>query len=390
MKVVHKPLYPDFPVEEYEHRYARARALMEKQGIDALLITAETNYLYFTGHRSPQNPVDKIRPYVVLLPRDRDPVVFVMPFEEGHVRFTTWITDVRPYGLLQHNTVIADTLRDLRLDGGRIGCELGREQYLELSYNDFVDLQGRLPEATFADASQILLDLRNVKSPAEIERMRTICHMTSRTEQRLFQNVHPGMTNMDVARLLRRFAIDEGAERVVTISMASGKDFTKGKISIPIPRVLEEGDTLTVDTSFELNGYCSDVCWTAVVGRASQKQQDMYKFVLDLNQKCYAALKPGNLCEDVVKVCREELAKSGRTTQAVGRIGHGVGREGAEYPSLALGEKIPLEPGMVFACNPNFSTDFGFFNVEEDLVVTERGSEFLTGPLAPKDLPILT
>src|SRR3990170_7276142 len=136
-----EPQYPDFPKAEYDTRFQRARELMEVHRLDALLITEEKNYIYFTGHRSQQNPVDKIRPYVFLLPREGEPVVFVMPFEEGHVRLTTWITDVRTYSLLKHNEVIADTLRERGLEQGRIGCELGREQYLELSYNDFMDLQ---------------------------------------------------------------------------------------------------------------------------------------------------------------------------------------------------------------------------------------------------------
>ena len=66
------PLYPDFPKEEYEQRYARDRALMCERNLDGLLITEELNYIYFTGHRSIQNPLDKIRPYVFILPKDDD------------------------------------------------------------------------------------------------------------------------------------------------------------------------------------------------------------------------------------------------------------------------------------------------------------------------------
>ena len=51
------PLYPDFGRDEFEHRYRRARKLMESTGIDALMVTEEKNYIYFTGHRSQQNPI---------------------------------------------------------------------------------------------------------------------------------------------------------------------------------------------------------------------------------------------------------------------------------------------------------------------------------------------
>jgi Xaa-Pro aminopeptidase len=383
------PLYPDFPKEEYDHRLRRARSLMEAQKLDALLVTQWANYVYYTGHRSPQKPGDKIRPYIVLLRRDGDPAIFVMPFELGHVKMTSWYQDVRTYELLKHNDVLETALREFNLVKSHIGCELGREQYLELSYNDFTDLKNRLPQAAFVDASQVFLSVRAVKSPAEIERCRGVMHITSQAMRRVFSEVKPGMTNLEVGRLVRRFVVEEGAERTVSLAVASGFDLSKGKVSVPVPRVLEVGDTLTIDTAAELQGYVSDVCWTGVIARASQQQRDMYKFAIDLNHKCYEALRPGNLCEDVVLTCRKELERLGRKLQGVGRIGHGVGREGTEYPSLAMGEKTPLEPGMVFACNPNFTTEFGFFNIEEDLAVTDKGSEILTGPLAPAELPVL-
>ena len=383
------PIYPDFPQEEYETRVRRARALMEAHRLDALLVTQWSTYVYFTGHRSPQKPGDKIRPYMFLLPRDGEPAIFVMPFEEGHVRMTSWFQDVRLYQLLRHNETLADAIREKGLAGARIGSELGREQYLELSYNDFTGLTRRLPDAHFVDASGAFLALRMVKSPAEIERLRTVMRLTSRALQRVFRDIKPGMTNLGVGRLVRRYCVEEGAERTVSLAVASGHDLSKGKVSVPIPRVLEVGDTVTIDTAAELQGYVSDVCWTGVAGEASQRQRDMYKFVVELNHKCYDALRAGNRCEDVVLRCRTEVERVGRKLQGVGRIGHGVGREGTEYPSLALGETVVLEPGMVFACNPNFTTEFGFFNVEEDLAVTGGPPEILTGPLAPAELPVL-
>ena len=63
-----------------------------------------------------------------------------------------------------------------------------------------------------------------------------------------------------------------------------------------------------------------------------------------------------------------------------------MARDSPEYPSLAVGEKLPILPGMIFSCNPNFLTQFGFFNSEEEFLVTERGYEFLSSPQAPHEL----
>ena len=67
------PSFADFPRKEFDSRYARARALMERQKLDALFITERLNYQYFSGHRSEQNAVDKIRSYMFILPKDDDP-----------------------------------------------------------------------------------------------------------------------------------------------------------------------------------------------------------------------------------------------------------------------------------------------------------------------------
>ena len=69
-----KPPYPDFPEDEYKLRWGRARSLMAKANLDALFITEPKNYMYFTGHRSDQITGDKIRPFVVLLPANGEPI----------------------------------------------------------------------------------------------------------------------------------------------------------------------------------------------------------------------------------------------------------------------------------------------------------------------------
>jgi Xaa-Pro aminopeptidase len=315
--------------------------------------------------------------------------VFVMGFEEGHVKLTTWVRDVRTYNLFQHNDVIMDTLRELGLERGKIGCELGREQYLEVSHNDFMALQSGMSDAAFVDASDILLSLRVIKSPAEIARCRASSLNVGRVLDQVFGEVRVGMTNTEIAQLTRSMLVAGGAQHVPFMALASGHDFTKGKITVPVPRRIEKGDTLTIDTAAEMDGYTSDIARTVVIGQASQRQKDMYRFVIDLNHTCYDAIRAGNQCGDVVRAAMAEINRRGFKSQAVGRIGHGVGCEATEFPSLALTEKVVIEAGMIFACNPNFVTEYGFFNSEENLVVTDTGIDFLSHPTAPTDLRIV-
>jgi Xaa-Pro aminopeptidase len=73
----------------------------------------------------------------------------------------------------------------------------------------------------------------------------------------------------------------------------------------------------------------------------------------------------------------------------VGRIGHGVGLETTEYPSLAMDEDVVFERGMVFACNPNFMRPFGFFNAEDNWVIGDGPPDLLSNPIAPGSRPVI-
>ena len=387
-KTADEPRFPDFPRTEFEERYRRARQKMRDEKLDALFITDPTNYTYFSGHRSDQLGTQKIRPFVFLLPLEGEPVCFVMGFENKAISSTTFVRSVRNYDLFKHNPVFVDVIKERGLEGANIGFELGREQYLSLSYNDFNELKGLLPKARFSDASRLILDMRAVKSPSEIERIEKICGMTARGIGEVFARLKPGMMTSEIGRDIRIAILNQGADNVPSVKVTAGYDFAKGKAyTVDVP--LETGFTVTADVNGVLDGYWSDVTRTVVLGKATQEQRDMYRFVFDLTRTCYDAIKPGVACKDVIAVCKRELERAGRSTQAVGRIGHGIGCDGLEYPSLAASEEIVIEEGMTFACNPNFTTGFGFFNVEENLAVTRNGFRYLSEPTAAKDLQVI-
>jgi Xaa-Pro aminopeptidase len=382
------PPEPDFPKEEFDRRYQRSRELMARENLDALLITAPMNYIYFTGHRSDQITDQKIRPFVFLLPRDGDPLCFIAAFEPKNLARTSWLIDqARPFDLFKHNDVIVEGLREAGLERARIGCELGREQHLGMNYLDFLDLQGRLPEASFQDGSLIVLTARATKSPLEIDRIREASRFTAEGIAKVFPELSEGMTDVEIRKRVRLAIIEGGAEQVPSVHVTIGHDFVEDPSG---SSAIRAGDTITIDTSAQVDGYMSDVTRTVVFGEATQQQRDTYEFSISLNRVCYEAFRPGNSCADVNIACQNELERSGRPgRKSVGRIGHGVGVDYLEYPSLAASEDVPLEEGMVFACNPNFMTEHGFFNIEENLAVTATGYEILSNPMGAGTLEVV-
>lgn len=383
------PAYPDFSKEEFEARYAKARALMAEKNLDALLITERLNYQYFTGHRSEQCAVDKIRSYMFILPKDGDPTLITMPFEVAQVEQTSYISDIRTTGgLTGHPEFIAGVLKDLGLSKARIGAELGREQYLGISYLGLQEVMAELPQAEFVDAADIILTCRVVKSPQEIEYLRKTSQISARAQRETFAEARAGMTENEVAQILRERLIAHGAEKISLLCVLSGTN-DKGIVLLPTDRVIQKGDTLGFDVGVSYRGYWSDLARTASVGEPSTELKEFYAWMMALRHDCNMQLQAGKAPADVIEVTDRYLGERGLQTMGVGRVGHGVGIETTEYPSLAAFEDITFEKGMVFACNPNFSNGLGFINAEDNWAVTDGEPDLLSDPIAESEIPVV-
>ncbi|MGR4000382.1 MAG: Xaa-Pro peptidase family protein [Alphaproteobacteria bacterium] len=382
--------FPDFPKEEFENRYSRARAMMAERKIDALFVTERLNYGYFSGHRSCQNPIDKIRSYMFILPKDSDPIVITMPFEVAQVEQTTYIEDIRTIGgLTGHPEFIVDTFKSLGLEKARIGAELGREQYLGTNYLALQEVMKGLSSAEFVDAAPILLEMRVVKSVREIEYIRKAAHISARSQKEIFSEVHAGMTENEIARKLRTRLFEKGAEDLTLLCVVSGATPSTGIVLLPTDRVVKKGETLGFDVGVTYRGYCCDNARTGSVGEPSEELREFYDWMMRLRYECDAQLRPGNSPQDVIAVVDRFLDERGLKTLGVGRVGHGVGVETTEYPSLAAFEKVPFVKGMVFACNPNFANHLGFLNAEDNWAVTDTSPDLLTDPIAEMEIPVI-
>ena len=374
--------FPDFPKEEFDNRYSKARSLMKEKNIDALFITERLNYEYFSGHRSEQNAVDKIRSYVFILPKDDDPVLITMPFEVAQVEQTTYVKKIFTTGaLFGHPDFISDTLKKIGLENAVIGAELGTEQYLGINYLDFEEIKTQLASAKFVDASDIFLKLRLIKSSNEINYLRKASQINAQAQKEAFELTHAGMTENEIAQILRTKLIEYGAEKLSLLCVVSGAT-TSGIVLLPTDRVIKKGETVGFDVGVSYKGYWSDLARTASVGPPSEELDEFYSWMMNLRHQCNLMLKPNKTPKEMIKVCDEIINKRNLKTMGVGRIGHGVGLATTEYPSLAAFQDIQFKKGMVFACNPNFANHLGLINSEDNWVITENQPDLLSDPIA--------
>ena len=311
-----------------------------------------------------------------------------MPFEVTQVEQTTFIDRIRTTsGLTGHPEFIIDTLKDLGLSKARIGAELGREQYLGISYLGLDQIMRGLSEAEFFDAADLILKTRVIKSPLEIEYLRRAARISAQAQKDTFAAIHAGMTERQIAQILRERLMELGAEKLSLLCVVAGPS-EGGICLLPTDRVVKPGETIGFDVGVSYRGYWSDLARTASVGEPSAELDEFYAWMMTLRHECNMRLQPGRTPADVITVCNRMLSERGLSTMGVGRIGHGVGIETTEYPSLAAFEDITFEKGMVFACNPNFANRLGFINAEDNWAIDSGGPDLLSDPIAENRIPV--
>ncbi len=375
--------YALFSSKEIERRHNKARELMAQQGIDALFITGEENFQYFTGTSASIGlHYSLTRPSVFILPLEKDPIIVTQM--RDFIILSTYVKDIRSYfDVLRfpHDEVL-EALREVGLKNKRIGAELGREQRMGMPVGDYLALVEAMPDVEFVDAAQIILKLRMVKSEEELVYVKRAADVTGRARQKMFDShIFPGMTERDVARTIRRLILEEGGDRTSFVHLQLGIPGSKNQFHYDRP--LKKGTVLAVDAGAYVRMYTVDYPRMAVLGKATDEMKRLYSAVLKVNKTMADALRPGIKCSEIhaigVKAIEEAGVEVDRPEKLKkGRMGHGQGILFTEPPSVTAGDHTVLEPGIVLSTEPGVKSGNIHFLWEDTHVITEDGHEQLT------------
>ena len=370
----------NFERAEFEQRYARLQRALERDDLDALLVTHEANFNYFTGFIVQQSWVSFSRNLIALFPRKGAPVVLAPASLASEARANGWIERVEPHDVVGAAPVerLAELCRDLGLDPARIGAELGYEQRLNLSYRDVERLKALLPSAELVDAAPAIWRVRMRKSAAEIECLRRACAITDATYEQIFAVVRAGMTERKIARRVGVLMLEHGADRTGWIMLTSGRGQYHRTLGTPRERAVQKGEMLWLDLSAIYNGYASDFCRAGIFGGPSAEQGALQEKVYAATMAGVRAVCAGVQARDVAGACNAELSRQGLAPYDVGRLGHALGLLSTEPPDVSVRDETILEPGMVLTIEPTVIRDDGIYEVEQDVVVTETGCEILS------------
>jgi Xaa-Pro aminopeptidase len=268
---------------------------------------------------------------------------------------------------------IANSLKEMRLGGAKLGFELGEDQRLGFPVNYLSRLTEALPKAKILDASPALTELRLIKSQLEIATMRRACEISMKAYDRCLPQLRPGITRREVAQRLFIAMIDEGANPrtpgFLMLNSSTAYD----------DRSYEHGERMVADFGACYEGYFGDITRMAIFGSPSTEQKREHQAAWDLIRRCFEAMRPGTPIAELSRIANRELQQRGYPiVESPRRIGHGIGLARAEPPSLNEVEKALHQPGMVLALEPKVRTPKASVHLEEDVLITENGAGFLT------------
>lgn len=380
-----------FLKEEYMTRILNLQKKMQIDNTDLTLITSPHNFRYFTGLDSYfwESPT---RPWFLLIPQSDDPIA-VIPSIGMTALKKTWIKKIYTWPSPQPHdegiTILSKTLKNLIRNNGNIGCEIGQESNLRMSISDFDRLRSNLSNFNFIDASKNIWQIRMIKSQNEIKKIKKIISIASKVFDNLSNHIRIGMSEIEICNIFKQELLKKGADHTLYMSCASGKGGYDQIICDPSEKKLQDGDILIIDTGTTYDGYFCDFDRNYGFGNITKETNDAYLTLWEASEKALEKAKPGCTCADISNAITSVLKKSNIPSNNVGRMGHGLGLQLTEPPSIMNNDKTVLKEDMILTIEPSYEYLPGkMLVIEENILITKDGFELLTSR-TPKILPII-
>jgi Xaa-Pro aminopeptidase len=352
-------------------RLPRVRAAMAAAQVEALLVTKLVNLRYLTGFTG------------------SDGLLLVLPHEQVFVtdgRYRDQATDQLAaagvaarilIGGVEQRELVGGAVRDAAVS--TLGLEADAVTWAR--QRTFAD--SWFPDVELVATTGLVDELRLVKDDGEVARIRAACEVADDALARVRHRLHDGLTEQEFGleldtEIRRLGATGNSFETIVGSGPNGAKPHHR-----PSTRRIGDGDLVVLDFGALVDGYCSDMTRTVMVGDPTATQQRMLDVVTEAQQAGVDAIRAGTAVRDVDAACRQVIADAGWGEAFLHATGHGVGLEIHEAPRVAATADATLASGYVVTVEPGvYLPEHGGVRVEDTVVVTTDGCRPLT--LTPK------
>lgn len=345
-----------------EKRLAKLREKLAASHLDAAFIYSKENRRYISGFTGTTG-------YVLVT---ADKAYFITDFRyKDQAR-----QQCKDFEVIIHGSSLLETVKETVASNliKTIGIE---DSFMTVVF--FENLKNALAGSELLPLKDIMDNLRLYKDAEEIECIAKAAAIADEAFAHILTFIKPGLTEREVAVELEYFCKKKGATEMSFDSIVASGVRSSLPHGVYSDKVINSGEFLTLDFGCVYNGYCSDMTRTVFVGKADEKQKEIYHIVLEAQQKALENIKPGMLGKEVDKIARDIIAAMGYGENFGHGLGHGVGLAVHEEPRLSpLGDKT-LQANMVVTDEPGiYIAEYGGVRIEDLVLVTEGGCKVLS------------
>jgi Xaa-Pro aminopeptidase len=341
-------------------RLSRLIGLMERDGIDAYMISQKSSIYYYLGTTGGAfllvNPDEPL----LLTPK----VDYTISLEQAEG------CKVFPYSRDQVLEIIGRELE--KVNPKVVGFD-------DLPIEIYVGLKERFKEIEFRHTSDVIWEMRKIKDRQEEELMRRAGELASIGMDAILENLRAGVREFELAAEAAHSMMRGGAEGLAfPISIASGPRSAYPHAGVT-DREIRRGDLVTVDLGATYKGYKSDITRTFIVGEPTREQAEIYEAVLQAKEAAMMEIKEGARGRDLDRIARDIISDRGYAEHFVHSLGHGVGLDIHEPPTLSETSGETLTRGNIVTCEPGiYIPGRGGVRIEDTVLLGDGRIERLT------------
>ncbi|MDF2539847.1 MAG: yqhT [Herbinix sp.] len=338
--------------------YKRVQEILQEKKLDAVLVSNGNNMRYVSGFAGETGYLYISEKRHAVITDFRYTIQAEME-AEGY--------EIITIGSGGYEEAINDIIRTDQVN--RLGFE--SEDMLVSNYNK---LKENLAVKEFVPVGNEITRLRRIKTPKELEYIKTAEGIGDKVFSEIITFIKPGMTELEVAARIEYLLKVNGAQGLSFNAIVASGINSSMPHAVPSHKKIETGDFLTMDFGCVYEGYCSDMTRTIVIGKASDKQKEVYNTVLKAQMAALDMIKAGYQGKEIDKIARDIIYQAGYEGCFGHGLGHSVGLHIHENPRLSPSEEDIILAGMTETVEPGiYIKGFGGVRIEDLVAVTEDG-----------------
>jgi len=349
----------------------RATKLLERRDLDAMIVWSRQSLRHLCGLYFPHLAFLPEEYIFLVCTRAGDQVVVASYAlapdyaAKSGIRTVYWDFNTDPW------VTLAAELRELGVDGGRIGVELG-----QVTVSDMRRCEAALPEVSWHEVDHDLMMARQIKTPTEIALIDETAKAGERAIAAAVERGWVGMTDREFSLELRIASLREGVDELTWLAL-NWNSLVQRTQPTDVP--IRDGDVFSIEMGLSIDGYYCDLQRTVGVGTVSDEILSTYRHLMDVQSRTIESMSPGTKVADVHKRFDQDMTENGLTMWDWW-LGHSLGLDVHEGGTIWLdGDvNVVLEEGMVFAVEPVVTAP-AVLAIEDNVVIDSGGARLLSG-----------